>query len=828
MKALDDARRDVIHAVRLLRRSPTFAITAILSLGIGIGANTAVFTVANAVLFRDPVGVTAADRVVDIGIGRPDGGLNPTSYPNYIDIRDRMTTLSGVYAQQMFPHAMGLRAPGPSDAAERVYGHQVSLEYFPVLGASPAAGRLFSASDTDRPGGNSPVVFSHGFWTRRFNNDPAVIGQTVQLNGEPFIVTGIAPRGFIGTGMVAPDLWVPLTIAPGAAPAESARTNRSGGWLMLGGRLKPDVSIEQADDELAALSQALMPVPTANEHEHGDGQRRLRLSAWSRSPGNSGVLTFFSVVLMTIVGLVLAVACANVSGLLLARATLRRREVAVRLAIGAGRWRLIRQLLTETLVLFVAGGALGIYLSDVGMSLVVPLLPSLPFPITVPLAVDLRVLVFTVGLSLCAALVFGLAPAVQASKANVITAIKDDSPMPAGRSFLRGAFVVVQIAGSIVLVVTAGLFERALQYAGSSNPGFDTRGVEIVSLDLSMAGYTDTTGPRFWRDTLERIRQLPGVEAVTVAKVLPGGFEGIGLGGISVPGGTVADEGFPTIAWNLVEPGYFTTLRIPIAAGRDFIDSDMPGAPPVVVIGAGAARRYWPGQDPIGKFLTYKSGSREQTLTVVGVVDDVRSSSLIDGLNGSFIYLPLQQHYESSWTAAMSIAARVTDGPRFAGQFRALLASVNPNLPIVSFGTLADSTALGLVAQRVVASFTGTLGTIGLLLAAIGIYGLGAYTVARRTHELGIRIALGAPSAAILRMILRQGFILSTIGGAIGLILAAGASQVLVVFFFGLPSIHVPTFIGAGALCVAVGVVACYVPARRATRLDPLEALRRE
>jgi predicted permease len=828
MNPLDDARRDLVHATRLLRRSPAFAITAILSLGIGIGANTAVFTVANALLFRDPVGVAAPDRLVDIGMGRPGGGLNPTSYPNYVDVRDRMAALDGVYAQQMFPHAMGLRTRGPSDAAERVYGHYVSINYFTVLGASASAGRLFSASDSDRPGASPLVVLSHGFWTRRFNADPGVIGETVQLNGEPFTVVGVAARGFTGTGMVAADVWVPLTMMRGAVQAQSVLTSRSGGWLMIGARLKPGASIEQADDELSALAQAIDPVASASAHDHGESQRRLHLVPWSRSPGNSFVLTFFSAVLMTIVGLVLAVACANVSGLLLARATTRRREIAVRLAIGAGRARMIRQLLTETLVLFAAGGAAGIYLADVGMSLIVPLLPSLPFPITVPLTVDTRVLAFTTGLSLCAALIFGLAPALQASRASVITALKDDAPMPAGRSFLRGAFVVAQIAGSIVLVVTAGLFVRALQYAGSTNPGFDARGVEIVSLDLSIAGYTDATGPRFWREALERVRQLPGVQAATVAKLLPGGFEGIGLGGISVPGGSVADEGFPTIAWNIVEPGYFATLRIPIVAGRDFMDNDVPGAPLVVVIGQGAARRYWPGQNAVGKFLTYKSGSQEQTLTVIGVVEDVRSSSLIDGLNGSFIYLAVQQHYDSNMTAAMSIAARVADGPRFAGDIRAILKSVNPNLPIVSFVTLDDATALGLMPQRVVASFSAALGTIGLLLAAIGIYGLAAFTVAWRTREIGIRIALGARQSDVMTMVMRQGLVLAVIGGAIGLAFAAGASQILVVFFFGLPAIHPPTFIGAALLCVAVGVLACYVPARRATRLDPLEALRRE
>src|SRR6266496_1686537 len=590
----------------------------------------------------------------------------------------------------------------------------------------------------------------------------------------------------------------------------------------MGGRLKPGVSVPQAASELDALGRALV-----REYPDPAGGRGLRLLPSSRVPGNRGVIAAFVALLTVIVSLVLVVACANVASILLARGAARRREIAVRLAIGAGRARLVRQLLTETMMLFLVAGAAGLLLARATTSLLVPLLPSLPFPITVTLSLDARVIAFTTGLSLVAALLFGLAPALQGSKAEVVTALKDESQGPSGRSRLRNTFVIAQVAISILLVVVAGLFVQALQRAGSMDPGFDPHGVHLVSLDLSMAGHTETTGPRFWRELVDRVRQLPDVQAATVARVLPGGFEGIGLGGVTVPG--VAPPARPVVfgpSWNIVEPGYFATLRIPLIAGRDFSATDLAGAPAVAIVGEGAARRLWPGENAIGKLMSHQVGRNESTLLVVGVARDLKSSSLVDGLAASFVYLPLQQHYTSSMTSTMTIAFRTTHGGGIADELRTLVASTDPTLAIVTSQTLEDSTALGLVPQRVVASLSGSLGIVGLLLAGIGIYGVTAYTVARRVREIGIRIALGARRSDIVGMVLGEGMSIAVNSSAVGSILAAAASQLLTGFLFGIPPLDPVPFAGAVLLLLAIGLVACYLPARRATRVDPVVALR--
>jgi predicted permease len=461
---------------------------------------------------------------------------------------------------------------------------------------------------------------------------------------------------------------------------------------------------------------------------------------------------------------------------------------------------------------------------------VVSLLPALPFPVEVSLALDGRVMVFTTGLVLAAALLSGLAPALQASKADVVSALKDAAQGPA-RLRLRHVFVAAQMALSILLVVVAGLFVRALQAAGSSDPGFDPRGVELASLDLSLAGYTNTTGPRFVRELVDRVRALPDVQRATTALVLPGGFE-TQRRALTVPGVTPPDgQRFFGVDWNVVEPGYFATLRIPIAAGRDFTAADRDGAPLVAIVGEGTARQFWPGQDAIGKHVIQQAFGENgpipnaaKTLLIIGVARDVKASSLIDGLSRSLVYVPLQQQY----TPTITIVARTTRGQRIADELRTLVGTMNPNLPIVSAQTLEDATSLGLVPQRVAVSVSGSLGLVGLLLAAIGIYGVTAYAVARRTREFGIRIALGARRADIVGMVLGQGLWLTGIGSAIGLVLAAGAGQVIVVFLFGVPPIDPVIFGGAAALFTAIGLAACYGPARRATNVDPLAALRHE
>ena len=817
----DSWLQDLRYAVRLLRRNPLFALTAVLSLAIGIGANTTIFTIANALLFKPPLGVADASRLVDVGRSQDGQGFDNGSYSNYLDIRARNTVFSGIYAYRLGPEPMSLRG---KDGAERIYGEMVSTNYFNVLGTPPHIGRLFTSDDSEQPAATPLAVLSHRFWMRRFNGDPAIVGQTLVLNGRPFMVIGVTPEGFHGTTLLTSDLWVPVNMVGELASRlpPAILTSRESAWLVMGARLKPGVTVGQAQAELANIGRALeQEFPDANRG------RGLRVVASSPVPGDGAPVAAFMAVLMAIVMLVLAIACANVAGVLLARATTRRREIAVRLAIGAGRGRLIRQMLVESTLLFLVGGSGGLVLARLMTGALLSLLPAVPLPIDVTLALDGRAVVFTLTLSLVAAILSGLAPAFHASRAAVVGALKSDTQGGPERIWLRHAFVVSQVALSIVLVVGAGLFARALQRASEIDPGFDPHGVELATLDLSLGGYTADTGRVFARELIRRVRETPGVQAAALSAVMPLGDRGIGLGGLAVPGVEPRNgRRFFDVDWNVITPGYFATMKMALSTGRDFSDADREGTPSVVIVNETAARQWWPRQDALGKTLLQETGRPDapdavRTLTVVGVARDSKYRNLGEDPR-PFVYVPIQQQYMSRTV----IAARSAHGQRLAGELRALLASMNPNLPIVQSLTFDAYSQLGLLPQRIAASVAGSLGLVGVLLAAIGIYGVTAYMVSSRTREIGIRMALGAERASVVRMVLRQGLTLTMIGAAIGLAVAAAASRLLGSLLFGVGATDPLTFIGSTLLFFIVGAAACYVPARRATAIGAMDALR--
>ena len=734
-----------------------------------------------------------------------------------------------VYAHKMGAEPMSL---GGADGAERIFGDMVSTNYFAILGARPQIGRLFEAADGNQPGTTPFAVLSHQFWKRRFNGDPAVVGRRLQLNGSPFTVLGVAAEGFHGTTLLTTDVWVPVSMVGELSPRRtgSILTSREGVWLVMGARLKPGVSLGQAQGELTSIAQAL-------EREFPDANRGkgLRVAAAAPIPGNGAPVAAFMAVLMGIVMLVLAIACANVAGVLLARASGRRREIAVRLAIGAGRGRLIRQMLVESSLLFLVGGAAGLALARAMTTALVTRLPTLPLPIDMSLPLDSRALGFTLALSLVAALLAGLAPALQASRAEVVGGLKADARGGPERMRLRNAFVISQVAFSIVLVVGAGLFGRALQRAATIDPGFDPRGIELAFLDLSLSGYNETTGPAFAQQVVERVRALPGVESATVSAMMPLGMSRMGLGGLSLPGAAMPTErrgpppaGWLEADWNVVEPDYFKTMKLVLVSGRDFTAADRRGAQDVVIVNETAARRMWPNQDPLGKVLVHhldRRGTSDQTrpMTVVGVARDAKYAFLGEQTPG-FVYVPMQQQYIPRTT----IVARAADGRRLAAEIRSLLAAMNANVPVVNAQTFEEYASLGLLPQRIAAAVAGSLGVLGLLLAAIGIYGVTAYMVTSRTREIGIRIALGAQRLSVVGMVLRQGMVLTLTGAAVGLVLAAAASRLLGSLLFGVNATDPVTFVGAALLFVAIGLAACFTPARRATEIDAMEALRYE
>jgi predicted permease len=810
--------QDVRYAARMLRNSPLFAVTAALSLAIGIGANTTIFSLANALLVRPRPGLSDPGRLVDIGRTTDGEGFDTISYPNYRDIRDRARTVA-VYAYEIEPRAMSLGGRGE---AERVFGATVSGNYFAVLGTTPAAGRLLRAED-DVGGGQPVAVISHELWARRFASDASILGAPIVLNGVPFTVAGVAPRGFQGTTLLKSDVWIPIALGSVASTRRSAGLldERRAVWLVMGGRLEPGASAAQAGAELSSIAAALeREFPQVNRG-HG-----LAVAPSAVVPGRTPMIAGFLGVLMAIVGLVLLIACVNIAGMLLARAAGRRREIAVRLAVGAGRGRLVRQLLTETAILFALGGAAGLGLSRWLTALLLGVIPQLPFPIAVEVTTDWRVMAFAIAVSLVASVVSGLAPALQASRADLVAALKaeglDRTP---SRLRLRNAFVVGQVTMSLVLIVAAGLFLRSLERAAATPPGFDQTNVDVVSLDLSLARYGEPEGRAFVRALLGRVRGLPGVVSATAANDLPLDGGRMGLGPIYVPGIEAAPGRAAFSAdWNIVEPGFFATLRLPLLAGRDFTDADTADSPGVIIINRALARRIWQDADPIGRRVEYQPGLDEPrvAVTVVGVTSDARLISL-DGEVEPFAYVPLSQQFSTR----TSLLVRTT-GASAIPDVRRVVRELNPNLPVTRAMPLGEVTAISLVPQRLAASVAGSLGIVGLLLAAIGIYGVASYMVSSRTREIGIRMALGADRANVLRLVLGHGMLLAGIGVAIGLVLAAACSRFVESLLFGVTALDPVTFAGTCALFVVVSLAATYIPARRATRVEPVAALRNE
>jgi putative ABC transport system permease protein len=692
-----------------------------------------------------------------------------------------------------------------------------------VLGTRASAGRLLDDRDDVTVGGHAVTVISHELWERRFAADPNIVGQTIALNRHPFTVVGIAPRGFQGTTLIKPDVWVSLSMLVEATPRETADmlTSRTSSWLIMGGRLKEDVAIQQARSEITAIAAALQ-----REYPDDYRDRGLAVAGTAIVPGRINVVTAFMGLLMVIVGLVLLIACVNVAGMMLACAAARRREVAVRLAIGAGRGRLMRQLMTEAVLVFLAGGIIGVLLSPLLTSLLMGFLPHLPFPVVLSVATDWRVLTFAGCLMLVTAVLSGLAPALQASGGDLFPALKmeglDSGPR---RLRLRSAFVIGQVTMSLLLVVAAGLFLRALQHAASIQPGFDQERVDVATLDLSLGGYRDETGRVFLKDVLQRISAMPGVNSATATADLPLDGGRMGLGGLRVPG-MVGPDGRDELNadWNAVEPGFFRTLRIRLVSGRDFTERDATGAPLVAIVNEALARRAWPNRDAIGQQLLADVGESEaQTLTVVGVASDAKLVSL-GGAAEPYIYVPIGQRYISR----LSLLVRRTSDASSVPQIRSLLREMNPNLPLTEALALREVTAIGLVPQRIAASEAGSLGLVGLILAALGIYGVTAYAVSGRTREIGIRIALGADQGRVLRFVLRQGLLLASIGVAIGVVLAGAGSTLIESLLFGVRPLDPATFLGTCLLFALVTLVASYVPARRATKVDPMVALRSE
>jgi len=815
LRWLDDARMDVRYGLRLLRREPAFALTAIVSLALGLGAATTIFTAVNALLLQAPPGVREPDRLVDISRTTGEIGVEPIDFAHYDEIRRRATRVQDVYAYALDLSPMSVSA-GPSLPAEAVFAAIVTPNYFTALGVVPGAGRLFTEAET------APVVvLSDRFWRRWFDGRADAIGSLLRLGGTSYTVAGVARPEFHGNTVLAPDVWL---------PADRSRPLAIG---LVGARLQPGVTMAEAAAELDAIGRDLRD-GFARPAGRGNQGRRFGLSVARTSPIPAGVRILvggFLGLLMAIVTLVLVIACTNVAGVLLARAAARSRETAVRLAMGIGRARLVRQLLTETLVLFAAAGAAGLVISRALTAAIVRALPAFPLPSDLALTQDIRVAGFAMTVALAAAIVFGLTPALQASKVDVLTALKANEHGTASSLRLRRGFVVAQVALSVVLVVVAGLLTRALGRAGSVDRGFDARGVEMLSLDLSLAGYTAETGPEIAGTLLARARRLAGVESAALATSSPAG----GLSGfqVTVPGVAPRDgQPFFQVLGNTITAGYFATVRIPLTAGRDFDERDTPAGDRVAIVSEAAVRRFWSDVPPaaaigrqimIDPFLIDRGTRRPMAamaFTIVGVAGDIRNG----GAPAPCVYVPLDQRYFPK----VQLLTRSGDGRRLTAALRSVVTSADRRLPVLTAGALADEAGPVITQLRIAATISAALGLLAVLLAAIGVYGVTAYMVSRRTREIGIRVALGARRGAIVRMALGEGTRLVVIGGVLGLIAGALTGRALRYLLFGLPALDPLTFAAAVLIFGAVALAATYAPVRRALRVNPTQALRYE
>jgi predicted permease len=812
--------QDLQFGARMLRRHLLFTVTTVLSVGIGIGVDTSVFSVANAVLFRQPTGVVAPERLVDIsqsGQGNAIVGFFP--YAAYRSVAERVTTFDGLYGHDLVPKPMSVSTDG---VAERVSGNVVTASYFDVLGVHAAAGRLFHASDGDQTGTSPYVVLSERYWSRRFGRNPNIVGQQVTINQKPVSVLGVAQAGFHGTTLLSPDVWVPLSVASSGGMAAAPE-------LLLGGRLKPGLSASQAQADLQSAFNAF-------QRERGSLESAaMRVTPLAAIPGNALPVGPFFALLLAGVSVVLVIACANLTATLLARAISRRQERAVRVALGAARRRVVRQMLVETTLLFCIAGAVGLAIARGLTVLMLPVVAALPLPIELSLPLDWRVFAFAFTLALIAGLLSGLLPALHASGLDLRIQMHEETAAGVDRRRLRHTLLVAQIALAIVLVVSAGLLGRALRNAASVDVGYDATGVQLMSFNLSLAGYAPERIAAFARELRARAERLSSAPRAAIAATVPMGDPLMTAGFVTRPGESLPSRNRSAMALgNVVEPGYFATMHIPLVAGRDFTFADRADGEAVAIIGEATAKRLWPGQPAVGRQIVVhqplveqqSDGStnapmRTMTRTIVGVARDVKYASLADAPAPLFVYVPLEQQPASTLT----LIARSRD-PRIASELRAVLASMDSSVPVVTQRAMNDNIALALMPQRIAAAIAGSLGVIGLLLAGLGIYGVIAFSFSRRTRELAIRMALGAERHQVRGMVLGQGLRLTAVGAATGVVLAAAGSQLLRRLLFGVPSLDPPTFVGTILLVAVVALVACYVPARRATSIQPADVLR--
>jgi predicted permease len=811
--------QDARYGFRALRKSPALPALAVLMLALAIAANSTIFSWINATLLNPIPGARHTGELVTVMRGeRSENPTPPFSYLDYRDLRDANHTFAGLLAY----HNEYASLTGDSKP-ERIYAVLTSANYFDTLGVRPILGRGFvPAEERGGEGSAAVVVLSYDLWRSHFGGDRSIIGKKIQINRYPYTVIGIAPPEFRGCAPgLRDDVWIPLVMAKQVWGFGGTLDDRSDDWLNVLGRLKPGITSRQAENELNVLMQR---IAERFPEQHREANQ-ISLDPLWRSP--FGVNIYLSSTLPMLLGLaamLLLLACANVANLLLVRSVTRRREIAIRLSVGARRWRLVRQLMVESLLLGLAGGIVAIFITTWTAGTLVAFVPTTTLPLALNGQMDRTVVLVTLALSVVTAAIFGIMPALRSSNVSPVTVLKEEAGSVAGglhRSRLASGLVVTQIALSVLLLVCAGLFTRSLANAQRADPGFDPDHVLLESFELRHAGYSRVQGIEFDRQLLAKIKVLPGVKSVTLADFSPLSYtinsESIEIGGY-VPRLHESME----IDFARVGPNYFQTMRTPLVSGRDFTAQDDLNSQRVAIVNEAFAARFWPGQEAIGKRIELYGRWR----TVVGVARNAKYRRLIYSAEPCF-FVPWYQNYPPF--DALIVHVRVSGEPlAFAPAVERAIHDLNPDLPVFDVTSLRESMQMGSLFERIVVTLAGSFGLLALALAAVGVYGVVAYVTRQRTQEIGIRMALGAQRNDILRLVLSHGLRMTVVGLAAGVAISVPATQLLRAHLLGVAPTDVLTYASVALLLSLVALAACYIPARRATKVEPTVALRYE
>jgi predicted permease len=807
--------QDVRFALRQLRKSPGFALTAVLTLALGIGANTTILSWISATLLNPIPGVTRTGNMFALTRGeRNDHPSPPLSYPDYADLRDNAKSLSGLIGY----HDDYMIITGTTKPV-RIYGTLSSANYFDVLGVRPILGRALLSSPQNERMGAAEAVLGYDLWQRQFAADPSIVGKTIQVNLHTYTIVGVAPKDFQGckSGLRS-DIWLPMGMDRQVWGSDRI-DNRGASWLNVLGVLRPGIDRHQAENELNLLMGHLaVQYPTTHQ-----GQNQIFTDPLWRSPFGANVfLAGVLPILLALAALLLLLACANVANLLLVRSVARRREFAIRMAMGASRWRLVRQLMAENLIVALAGGGLALVGTIWTARAIGSFLPAGTLPLSIHGRVDGRVLLAAILVSIFTAVVSGTAPALRASAVSPMSVLKDEALNTSGglhKSRLTSSLVVAQIALSLLLLTCAGLFFRSLDKAQRADPGFDPNHVLLAYFDLSPMGYDNAREIEFNQQLLTRLRALPGVQSATVADFSPLSFT-IHSDGVLPEGYLPQPHESMEADRGIVGSDYLQTLRTPLVAGRDFTDQDNASTQPVAIINQAFVDRYWTGQNAIGKRVQWRGG----WYTVVGVTANGKYRRIHSDAT-PLILLPMTQTYGSDAILHIRTAG---DPLALASAVQRTVGELNPNVPLFNVTTLKENMQMGSIFERIAVTFAGAFGLLALLLASVGIYGVVAYTTRQRTHEIGIRMALGAGKAAIFGQVLKQGLRLALVGLAVGLAASLFLTRFLRSMIVGVGTNDLLTLSTAALLLCVVGLVASLIPARRAAAVEPMQALRSE